>query len=64
MSDDFSDILSELICLDGFDGKTGKINVVDWVNYIKYISDYIGIKKHESIFEIGCGSGAFLYPFF
>lgn len=64
VSDDFSDILSELICLDGFDGKTGKINVVDWVNYIKYISDYIGIKKHESIFEIGCGSGAFLYPFF
>ncbi len=64
VTDRSDDILSELIRLDGFDGKTGKIEVVDWLNYINYIRDYIEIRKGESIFEVGCGSGAFLYPFF
>ena len=61
---DFTDILSELIRLDGFDGKTGKIEINAWLKYIDFIRNYIGIEKNESIFEIGCGSGAFLYPFF
>lgn len=60
----YEDILPELIRLDGFDGKTGKIELEAWLKYIDYIQDYIEIKDNDSIFEIGCGSGAFLYPFY
>lgn len=64
LNSDYEDVLTELIRLDGFDGKTGKIEQEAWLKYIEYIQEYIGIKENDSIFEIGCGSGAFLYPFY
>ena len=57
-------ILGHLIEADGFDSPTGKINESDWVNYLEYLKKYIKINNEISLFEIGMGSGAFLYPFY
>jgi trans-aconitate methyltransferase len=56
--------LEKLIKLDGFDSETGKIYPEDWLNYTDFISKKINIKDSDSIYEAGCGSGAFLYPFY
>ena len=61
--DNYDDLLSELIRLDGFDGKTGKIELSAWMRYIDFIANKIGFDESSSIFEIGAGAGAFLYPF-
>ena len=34
----------------------------DWLDYIKNLYSLLKIKKRDSIFEFGCGCGAFLYP--
>lgn len=64
LSDHECSTLQELIYLDGFDCGAGKIDENNWNNYIMYIKSKIGIASDDSIFEVGCGSGAFLYLFF
>lgn len=57
-------VLSKLIAADGFDTGFGTISEDDWISYSKYISNKLDIKYNDSIFEVGCGSGAFLYNFY
>jgi len=57
-------ILDRLIRADGFDGGAGKIEVNSWKEYVAFVAEKICIKKGESIFEVGCGGGAFLYLFY
>lgn len=64
LDSNYESTLAELIRLDGFDGKTGKIEIEAWLKYIEDIQKQIGIRDNDSVFEIGCGSGAFLYPFY
>jgi 2-polyprenyl-3-methyl-5-hydroxy-6-metoxy-1,4-benzoquinol methylase len=56
--------LSELIKLNGWDSPTGEFSVDNWLAYVEQVSMHVGIQKGDTIFEIGCGSGAFLYPFY
>jgi len=56
--------LETLIRVDGFDTGSGKITEKEWLRYVKFIFGKMGISKRDSIFEIGCGSGAFLYPLY
>jgi len=56
--------LDQLIAADGFDTGFGTIKKDDWVSYVKYIIDKLVIKHSDSIFEVGCGSGAFLHNFY
>lgn len=56
--------LDALIKADGFDGGAGQVDVDNWSNYIQDISKQIYLKDTDTIFEIGCGAGAFIYPFF
>ena len=56
--------LDALIKADGFDGGAGQVNVDNWQNYIQDISKQVYLKDTDTIFEIGCGAGAFIYPFF
>lgn len=56
--------LQDLIFADGFDTGAGKINSDDWVRYIRVISENIDLAPGDSVFEIGCGSGAFLYVWY
>ena len=53
--------LAELISLDGFDTGAGRIEENDWCVYAKSIADKLSIKDNSSVFEVGCGSGAFLF---
>ena len=56
--------LQELIYADGFDSGAGKIDIGHWKDYVTFIYQKIGVKKNDSIFEVGCGCGAFLYLFY
>ena len=57
-------ILDCLIKADGFDSSSGKFEVEDWIQYCDDFYSKIGISMDDTIFEIGCGSGAFLYPLY
>jgi ubiquinone/menaquinone biosynthesis C-methylase UbiE len=54
--------LQDLLNADGFDTGAGTLNSLDtWEKYIAFISGKLGLTPKDSIFEIGCGSGAFLF---
>lgn len=57
-------ILEMLIKADGFDSPTGYFEVNDWIEYTKLHYQKCNIKESDSIFEVGSGSGAFLYPLY
>ena len=59
-----STILSQLISADGFDTGYGSISEDDWSDYITRIMNKLHISKKHSIYEVGCGAGAFLYKFY
>jgi hypothetical protein len=63
---DYGNVLSELIKINGFDGGSGKSGIIveAWNGYIQYIKNQLGIQDNDSLFEIGCGCGAILYPFY
>lgn len=56
------DTLTNLISLDGFDSSVNKISAESWLEYVFHVSNKAGITNEHSVFEVGCGSGAFLYP--
>lgn len=56
--------LRKLLKVDGFDTGAGKLDEKDWRKYVKLISEILKVKKNDSIFEVGCGAGAFLYLFY
>lgn len=57
--------LERLLAADGFDsGFGGSVSVGDWLAYLESIATRLGIERNDSIFEVGCGAGAFLYPFY
>lgn len=53
--------LQNLINLDGFDSGAGKIKAIDWIRYTKTIIEMLHIGNGDSVYEVGCGSGALLY---
>jgi ubiquinone/menaquinone biosynthesis C-methylase UbiE len=56
--------LEDLIIADGFDTGGGKLNSLDWEEYVRHLSKKIDLVPNDSIFEIGSGSGAFLYSWY
>lgn len=56
--------LADLIKSDGFDSGAGSFDENSWNEYLNLLSKTIPISERDSIFEFGCGSGAFLYPFY
>jgi trans-aconitate methyltransferase len=62
-SDDIN--LQDLIFADGFDtGGFGKVTLEEWKHYIRFISKKMDLAPTDSIFEIGCGCGAFLFMWY
>jgi len=57
-------LIQKLIWMNGFDSPLGSMYESDWRAFVEKISKRIKIKENSSIFEIGCGSGAFLFPFY
>jgi ubiquinone/menaquinone biosynthesis C-methylase UbiE len=56
-----ADVLQSLVEMDGFDAGAGKITAGDWRAYARAVGDELGVGPGRSVFEVGCGSGAFLY---
>ncbi|WP_414931749.1 class I SAM-dependent methyltransferase [Vibrio europaeus] len=56
--------LSELISIDGFDTGYGTIKDKYWIDYVNHVKKEMAIRDGSSIYEVGCGAGAFLYDFF
>lgn len=56
--------LRKLLLADGFDCGAGKVATADWVEYLKIIYKKLGLCPGYSLFEVGCGAGAFLYYFY
>jgi 2-polyprenyl-3-methyl-5-hydroxy-6-metoxy-1,4-benzoquinol methylase len=56
--------LQQLIDLDGFDSPLGAMTEESWREYVAIFINRCLSSKDDSIFEIGCGSGAFLFPLY
>lgn len=52
--------IEALIRLDGYDTGAAQIAIADWLFYAKSLAERIDIRDGQSIFEVGCGAGAFL----
>lgn len=53
-----------MMLLDGCDSFNGGMTGQDFLGYIGAIKEAAGIQEQDSIYDVGCGSGAFLYPFY
>ncbi len=57
--------LAQLIAIDGFNSPFGGLNeTAHWLQYLDSLRCKLPILAGDSIFEVGCGAGAFLYPFY
>jgi ubiquinone/menaquinone biosynthesis C-methylase UbiE len=56
--------LINLIKFDGFDTGGGSVNEETWLKLVDLVEKKIQLKKNFNIIEVGCGAGAFLYPFY
>ncbi len=57
-------ILEVLVKADGFDSGAGEFTVDQWIAYTESIYKRARLSAPCSVFEVGCGSGAFLYPLY
>jgi trans-aconitate methyltransferase len=55
-------ILDCLIRADGFDSGAGSFTVTNWLEYVGELSKKINLEISDTVFDVGCGSGAFLFP--
>jgi trans-aconitate methyltransferase len=56
-------LLSKLMAADGFDA-FGSLSEAAWIGYAETIGKKLEIGPRSTLYEVGCGSGAFLYPFY
>lgn len=56
-------VLSALIAADGFDNSFGAVSPSAWATFATDMAlTRLGLSDGDSLFEVGCGAGAFLYP--
>ena len=53
--------LDELIKINGFDTVAGGYSSKEWLLMINTFIKLVGLKSKSDIYDIGCGSGTFLY---
>jgi len=53
--------LEALIRADGFNTGFGDITVEAWSDFVDQTCALLGLEAGDSLFEVGCGAGAFLY---
>jgi trans-aconitate methyltransferase len=54
-------VLSRLLAADGMDTGFGSVEEKPWRSYVLKAATAIGIHAESSVFEVGCGAGAWLY---
>jgi SAM-dependent methyltransferase len=58
---DGDDTLESLIRADGFNTGFGDVTVDAWTDFVDRTCAMLGLGTGDSLFEVGCGAGAFLY---
>lgn len=57
-------LLSQLLIIDGFTSAFGHMGDVQiWLDYAAAQARRLRLSAGDAVFEVGCGGGAFLYPF-
>ena len=59
---EYGSIHEQLIRANGFDQGAGKVDADLYTEFVHKFSKLINLATSETLFEVGCGSGAFLYP--
>ena len=54
--------LEDLIVADGFNTGHGDIDVDAWCEFTSRTYERFDLNPGDSLFDVGCGAGAFLYP--
>jgi SAM-dependent methyltransferase len=57
-------LLAQLMAADGFDSGFGNLDEAGWRHYVNGVAGRLGIAPPMSVFEVGCGSGAFVYSWY
>lgn len=57
-------VLAQLLDIDGFTSAFGRLDDTGpWMDYVEMQAKRLGMQPGDSLYEVGCGGGAFLYPF-
>lgn len=56
--------LAGLVAADGFDEGAGRIAVEEWERYVERVADWLKLAPGDSVFDVGCGAGAFVFPYY
>jgi trans-aconitate methyltransferase len=54
-------VLAQLVAADGFDQPFGRFSDEAWREYVRRTAAAIGIVPGSSVFDVGCGAGAYLF---
>lgn len=54
-------VLAQLLAADGMDTGFGSVSEDSWTRYVLAMAETVGITAGASVFEVGCGAGAWLY---
>ena len=57
-------MLECLIKADGFDSGAGSFTLADWEKYTQDHFKRLGVNSSDTIYDVGCGSGAFVYSLY
>ena len=57
-------MLECLIKADGFDSGAGSFTLEDWEKYTQDHFKRLGVNFSDTIYDVGCGSGAFVYSLY
>jgi SAM-dependent methyltransferase len=55
-------ILAQLLAADGFDSGFGAVTEGAWAAFAGRWAERFGLGPGDSVYDVGCGSGAFLWP--
>ncbi len=55
-------LLAALMAADGHDTQFGDVSETHFRQFVDDIAAKLGIAAGDSVYEVGCGAGAFLYP--
>jgi len=55
--------LLDLLAIDGFDTGGGKMTESMWFKLNQWACRKLNLRKGQTLLEVGCGAGAFLFPF-